>query len=477
MNQAKRLDLLLGVELSDEEAQSISAVAGDECDLILRSADEYACRAADITGDPFVAWIPWRIWQGLPGEARKQMNGHIGLQKILILADDDLLPSYEEVLEQGFITAVRGPLTEDKVEEALFKAREMRYLHEDIVRMTDEIDLTREILANKIDCLDFLNRFITGTSESKNPAGILVRAAEDLNTLLPLSSISAVFWEPDDDGDTAAEVFLSARSDEKIFNAWLDFLLERGSEVSGCDLSEPRLTYLMDAADDEVWPQTPPNPGLVTTLPLNVGGDDFGCLILELESPFRPTRERLDLLKTVRCSLGLALSNALHFRKETQERDGDFSTPDIHEITSALLDEGRTVSVMALRPANITSIREDIGEEAAVSVALEIDRILKATIGHEDSLHRLGDDFIVVLPGRDREHAAVFAERLRKRIGVKQFVVEGRAFRISVTAGVVQPAGPEDTADAFTSLMEHLTSCEDIEPNDIDGNLRAENDA
>jgi hypothetical protein len=62
----------------------------------------------------------------------------------------------------GFLTVLRRPLAEPKIIDTMRKAGEVHSLYEDIMRMTREIALEREILSRKTDYLLFLNRFMAG---------------------------------------------------------------------------------------------------------------------------------------------------------------------------------------------------------------------------------------------------------------------------------------------------------------------------
>jgi hypothetical protein len=91
----------------------------------------------------------------------------------------------EQVLAEGFVTAVRAPLTRFKVRDALLRLREMDSLTADLRRKTEEIALERELLVRKSNHLSFLNRVLSRASASLDAATILSKARSDLRSLLP----------------------------------------------------------------------------------------------------------------------------------------------------------------------------------------------------------------------------------------------------------------------------------------------------
>ena len=182
-------------------------------------------KALEQNETPAAAWIPWRVWNGLSEQKRAACRSLDAVQRILIQEEADEPVEMEEVVGQGFLTVVRTPLTRPKVQDALFRAKEVLALYADIARMAREVSLERDILARKTDQLSFLNRVLTRASQSLDPAEILACAIEDLNLLVPVRLLHAVFWRRNEELRASdVDIFLGAAVEKPLEAAWTERL-------------------------------------------------------------------------------------------------------------------------------------------------------------------------------------------------------------------------------------------------------------
>ncbi len=438
-------ELLWGLGLNDIERQRIIAGAGT--DYILR---DWTAAALPTAGDvkrerPFLVFIPSRVWTALPPELHAFILGMEPLQKVLLLEPNHPVLDYADLLDRDFLSLVSSPLTEDKVRAVLARAAEAAAIYEDILRMTREIALEREILAFKTDALLFLNRTLSRAVESLNPATILAQAREDLNMLLPVAAVQGAFWTSPAGGAAEAELFLCFQEQAAAQDAWVEFLLKSAAKLSGGPMAGYQLTFLMDAAAPEAG-ELSPQAGKVVLLPLKAGGQTFGCLALLLSGESRLGKDQREVLHSAINHLALALKNALLYREVKTRADHDGLTR-IHNRQSfdeRLVDElarhqryGNDLSLLLMDLDHFKRINDTHGHQAGDLVLKEVGVLLNETLRSTDFAARYGgEEFAVILPHTDEENAWNLADRLREKIARKRFVSGGVAFQVTASIGV-----------------------------------------
>lgn len=97
----------------------------------------------------------------------------------------------------------------------------------------------------------------------------------------------------------------------------------------------------------------------------------------------------------------------------------------------------------------------DVGDDMLAWVAA----VLREVIGERDAAARLsGDEFAVVLAGRDAREGLAFAEKLGRRLGEFSFTWDDRVFSVSACTGVVPITGDFATAGEVLSAADHACS-------------------
>jgi GGDEF domain-containing protein len=399
--------LLWGLGLNDIERQRI--VAGAGMDYILRDWPVAILPAAgDVERDrPFLVFIPSRVWTALPQELHSTILDMEPLQKVLLIEPNHPVLDYAALLARDFLSLLPCPLTEEKVCGVLTRAAEAAAIYEDILRMTREIALEREILAFKSDALVFLNRTLSRAVESLNPATILAQAREDLNMLLPVAAVQGAFWNAPGGGAAEAEIFLCFQEQAADQDQWVEFLLKSAGKLSGSSMHGYQLTFLMDGAAEGAGDLSP-QPGRVVLLPLKAGGQTFGCLALLLAGEARLGKDQREVLRSAVNHLALALKNALLYREVKTRADHDGLTR-IHNRQSfdeRLVDElarhqryGHDLSLLLMDLDHFKCINDTHGHQAGDLVLKEVGGLLNETLRSTDFAARYGgEEFAVILP-------------------------------------------------------------------------------
>lgn len=440
----KQNTLFWGLGLSDIENLKIKA-ATTNTTLKNFPAHELP-KDEDMGGDaPFIIWIPYRQWLRLSADYRAALLEWEPAQKVLLLDGEEDIDT-EELLDLGFLTVLKRPITEAKVRDTVARAEEVHSLYADIMRMTQEIALEREILSRKTDYLLFLNNFMARVSESLNPATILATARRDLCELFPVSAAQAIFWQQTGENYHEAEVFMAFHDDSSAQEEWLELLLESAKKISGHEISSYQMTYVMEADVADPEADLSPSPGKVILMPLRAGGKDYGCLALLTHEPVRLTKQERDVLHSAVSNLGLALKNALLYREVKLRADHDGLTRIFNRryFDERLIEEmsraqryGQDISLMMFDLDHFKHVNDTYGHQAGDLVLKEMGALLQETLRSTDFAARYGgEEFAVILPHTGEANAWQLAERLRRKVERLQFTSEGTMFKVTTSIGV-----------------------------------------
>jgi len=460
MDLGKTPELMWGLALGDDDAALLQSLAGNEFELRNWPSEGLPDEAAMLAESPVLVWIPAVVWDGLPSDRRVALQKWETPLRILILDKDATDQSYEELSEQGFLTTVRCPLRREAVQDVLHRARELRGLYTDIISMTKEILLERELLSRKTDQLQFLNRILTRASESLDPRTILNRAREDMDMLFPVQAVQALFWR--EVGDSVeVELYLSTQLSHESRRDWCEYLLEQAAGLVPYEIRDYTVIALDKGLDNRPpMPGNPecnptcdsgrnmgsPQPAEVVALPLRTGLTPFGLLALSSKGPVSLARDQVQTITAAVQHLALALKNALLYREVQAMADFDGLTR-IHNRQSfdkRLSEElarhkryQQPISLLMLDLDHFKRINDTFGHEAGDMVLRELGRILSENMRSTDFAARYGgEEFVVILPHTDEDKAQTIAQRLRTAICSKVFHFHGDTFQITVSIGI-----------------------------------------
>ena len=240
MHRAEHPEIMWGLGLDQDTAAVIEQNAGPGFSLRNLPADAAAWMRGQ-EGQSQAAWIPEAVWRDMPKSRRKACRAMDSLRRILVLEESAESLETEAVLAEGFLTAVRAPLTRYKVRDALLRVRELDSLSADLRRKTEEIMLERELLSRKSNHLSFLNRMLSRATASLDAATILSKARTDLRHLLPVTVLSAVFWSRAANGPgLEAELYLHCLTGPEQSAAWQEVLLSAAESLGGAKVAENR---------------------------------------------------------------------------------------------------------------------------------------------------------------------------------------------------------------------------------------------
>lgn len=444
MIRGDRPELMWGLGLTDKQQHIILGAAGPGFHLRPFAAENQPWkRELEQADQPSTLWIPWRVWSDIPEFRRQAYRAMDSTQRVLIFETGDPVIEYEKVLEDGFLTSITSPLERTKVQDALFRAKEVTSLYSDIYSMTEEIMLERELLKRKTDQLMFLNKLLTAASQSLNPAEILAQASGPLGLLVPLRSLQAVFWTPTGKGGSDIDIFLPHPMKGKASARWTEFFTDAVSRNGGGPVNAMNI-HCIQPGDQDDGPM--PEHGRALNMALKAGPETFGVLVMLADPDVRLAKDQVQTLRAAATHLALALKNALLYRqvKVQADRDGLTNVFNRRTFDNNLIQElershrySTNLALLMIDLDHFKDVNDTYGHQAGDEVLRRVGAILQRTVRGTDTPARYGgEEFSVLLPHTTEEHAWNLAERIRQAISEEVFVAGNSTFTVTASIGV-----------------------------------------
>jgi diguanylate cyclase (GGDEF)-like protein len=193
-------------------------------------------------------------------------------------------------------------------------------------------------------------------------------------------------------------------------------------------------------------------------VPLALGPEEAGLLLVQPNDPDRFTQCERESLKTIGAALSLALRHAeVHQRAlGIALRDPLTELLNPRAFDEALTRElqigfryGAPACLLLLDLDFFKIVNDRLGQATGDHVLMMAAGLIRATVRESDVVGRYrGNTFAVLLPHTDRQQACFLAERLRDRIERHPFTVEAGQVRTTASIGL---AAIPDTAVASTA--------------------------
>lgn len=207
-----------------------------------------------------------------------------------------------------------------------------------------------------------------------------------------------------------------------------------------------RCMYLEAGADDVIGENTSGDEMLarISAL-LRIKGlhNQLAASRAALQQALRRERRLLEKLRRDNAHLQtLATTDPLTHAQNTR------SFHDImqHEFKAAKRYD-YSLSLLMIDVDHFKVVNDTHGHPSGDYILKEMTVILKRSVRESDVVSRTGgEEFTVLLPRADREQAASFAERIRKEVDAREFIVYGATIQVTISVGVATyPDDPEIT--------------------------------
>lgn len=366
----------------------------------------------------------------------------------IVSQKSDLDNIYE--FPSNFLGVLTHPITKTQLVSLIKKATDLFELYTDILHMTKEISLEREILARKNALLTFLNRILTRANECLDVERIFQIAREELENVLSTEGVGGIFWWGSD--ADAVQCFIPQGNQENVM-AWQEFLLSLAErfhhKIKEFQLNLFKIKDIKNFSRDKV-----------ILVPLKSQKSVYGCLVVLSPERGRLGKDQVQVLHSACNHLGLAILNALRFEEIKVRADHDGLTglynrrhfeESLHLEIKRHQRNGRSLGLLLLDVDFFKSINDKYGHLVGDMVLKKIANLVQTSVRETDIVARYGgEEFVVLLPETTEECAWILAQRIREKIEKTYFAADGKKFRVTVSIGVTSlRPGPFTPAENF----------------------------
>ena len=436
-----------GIDLTEEQASLIREHLGQCFSLCEWSSDALPDLAAMEGATPCALWLSldgFRSLAALPGDRARRLSL---LPKVLLLPQKCSAEELEEAIDSGVDEIIRSPLAEKRLRKVMFRILEMQQLQQDMLCMTREMALERELLDHKNELLTFLAEFLTKTSGSLEMEALLRGAREGLSIMFPGCSLHAVLWH---NGKPANRIslYVDAPEHSRAYAHWRQALLNEAAatlRIPVADISDSPHVMLSTSPDSSGAGAVQENAHLLR-LPLSFGAEQLGVLLLESEMWSTLSREQALMLDSALRHLALDIKNAQRFQQMREVAEHDELTRlynrrhfenRLNEEMSRFSRYGQPFSLLLLDVDRFKRVNDTYGHAAGDEVLRGLARAIRETVRLTDYCARYGgEEFCILLPGIGPEEAFLSAKRIQKALASQVFSVCGRELRVTVSIGI-----------------------------------------
>ena len=441
MNNGQSKKLMWGLGISDQDADVIRQAAGNEFGL--------RCFPVGVTPDvaelendaPAILWISksgWDELQKLPSAERVHLEV---ASRILIMGGDYDLAELESLLECGFTEIIKPPITTERARTVLHAAIETQNLYQDIMHMTREICLERELLERKNTMLSFIVSFLERITRHLDPVEIIHAAQSELAKLLPVTSLNAICWTKQQTKNIHANVFVSTSEKNAASIAWTNHLKTHAQQLLGDALLTVDMNYV-GCSESDILPQKES----LLAINLEHGTECFGAIMLQCAEQPQLGKDQIQIIQSAVSHLTLALNNAMMFKaaEYNAETDGLTGLFNRRHFDQRLIEEdsrhrryGHSMCLLITDIDNFKQINDSFGHLVGDSILQEFASILADSLRTSDYIARFGgEEFAILLPCTPARQGIMLAERLRDKIEQHAFSTEKGILNITTSIGV-----------------------------------------
>ncbi len=160
----------------------------------------------------------------------------------------------------------------------------------------------------------------------------------------------------------------------------------------------------------------------------------------------------------------------------TQAFNRSYFEPRLKVEVGIARRSSESVSVVVFDIDDFKNINDSYGHPAGDRVLSSLSRVFSENLRKEDALVRYGgEEFVVILPGVDREEAIKTADRLRMKVEENLVFWEGKELKITVSGGIASfPEDSKNYMNLFRIADKNLLDAKKSGKNRISANLKGD---
>lgn len=448
MNRTQELYTLWAVDLSPAGLAALNLLADGRFKLEIKSEQDLDRPENLPDSEILILCLSLAAWKKLFAKDQGDRKFISRMPKIIVLPEDCRVEDIEDAARFGFSAILKEPLHGDQLLAAIADTVESQLLFGDVLRMTKEIILDRELINRKNHNLSFLLDFLSRTAAKVTPAEVMEAAWESLHEFLSVESLGAVLWRSPSISiaPATAHLFIPAENNTDCCGAWIKLLLKAEGQYAPFVAENYIHETLCNGLTANGKTGRSPAAGRTVAIPLKSGEQISGAIALSFSEDCALTRDRLDLLESAMGHLDLAMRNAFLFMFNRRHAELDTLTAAYNRrhfeetLDQELVRHERCRGDMALMLVDIDhfkSINDTYGHQAGDNVLCELVNLLHTRLRSVDYLARYGgEEFVVILPHTDADDAGLLAERLRRIVAGHSFCCGNKRIPITVSIGV-----------------------------------------
>ncbi|WP_169311543.1 sensor domain-containing diguanylate cyclase [Desulfobacca acetoxidans] len=276
------------------------------------------------------------------------------------------------------------------------------------------------------------------------------------NELIPASNWSILLLEPK---TKELEFFVAVGIDNEKLRS---VRLQIGEGIAGVVAQTAQPIFIQDVSQDprfccKVDEMTGFKTRSIICLPLLVRREIIGVLeVVNIENENFFLKTYLPLLNILADYIAIAVDNVRNFQKLQaksfiDDLTGFYNTRylawTLENLTTQILHERAQLSVVFLDLDNFKRVVDSYGHLLGSKVLKEVAQVIGHMLSPLDSLIRYGgDEFIILMPYRDKEAAFEFVCQLRRAVNQSCFLWE-EGFNLNLTASYGIATLPDDARD------------------------------
>lgn len=291
--------------------------------------------------------------------------------------------------------------------------------------------------------------------------GLLRTVVAKFNELIPARNWSIFLLEPE---TQELHFFVVVGLDNQKVK---DLRLKIGEGIAGAVAQDGKPIFIQNVRIDnrfssKVDEVTGFETRSIICLPLVAHGEIIGVLeVINIENENFFLTTYLPLLNILADYIAIAVDNVRNFKKLQEKSFIDdltgfyntrYLTWTLDDLVNRIMQEGSKLSVVFLDLDNFKKVVDTHGHLLGSKVLIEVASVIGRILGSEDSLIRYGgDEFIVLLPHRDKNSAFEFVCQLRRAVNHSCFLFEEN-INLHLTASYGIATLPDD-AQNKTDLL------------------------